>query len=146
MTDLEKLRSWIQTYPGQEALAGYRIDMLDQIPLQGSIAPSGLVEISRREDILGNLRVENQYNFGIYYVFQKDSQDDAGATENARWVMDFQNWVQKQSALHLTPTFGDEPRTERMTAQNGSIYAADEEGTAIYMVQLSASFTKIYEE
>ena len=70
--------------------------------------------------------------------------EDEGATENAEWQMDFQEWVQEQSVLHLAPTFGDEPRTERITAQSGAIYSTDDEGTAVYAIQISASFKKNY--
>ena len=72
--------------------------------------------------------------------------DDVGATINADWVMDFHNWVQEQSIRRLAPTFGDDPTTERIQAQNGVLYAADEEGTATYMVQLSVNYTRFYKE
>lgn len=100
--------------------------------------------MSRTEDILGNVTVVNQYNFGLYYVLEKALGDDAGAELNAGWIMDFQEWVQEQSARGLAPRFGDEGR-EIIRAQNGVLYEADEEGTATYMVQLSVQFKKNYE-
>lgn len=146
MTDLEKIRSWLKTFPDHQKLDGFNVDYTDAVPNNGGIFPSGLVEISRSEDILGNVTVRNQYNFGLYYVFEKAAGDDAGAQLNADWVMDFQRWVQEQSIQHLAPTFGDEPKSEQIQAQNGVLYDADEEGTATYMVQLSVNFTKHYEE
>lgn len=145
MSALEKIRNWIATYPGYDILGSFQVDYTDQVPSNGGIFPSGLVEISRSEDIIGNVTVQNQYNFGLYYVFPKDPGDDAGAQINAAWIMDFQLWVQEQSVRRLAPTFGDDPRTERIQAQNGVLYGADEEGTATYMVQLSVNFTKKYE-
>jgi hypothetical protein len=59
--------------------------------------------------------------------------------------MAFQEWVQEQSVLGLAPTFGDDPRMERITAQNGAIYSADAEGAAVYAIQISVSFTRRYE-
>lgn len=144
MTDLEKLKAWIATYPKFNILGTFQCDYTDQIPGGGGIYPSGLVEIRRREDVLGNVTVENQYNFGLYYVLEKAPGDDPGATFNAEWLMDFQGWVQEQSARRLAPVFGHEPHTERITAQNGVLYADDEEGTATYMVQLSVKFKKKY--
>ncbi len=146
MSDLEKIREWIKTFQKHDIIADFMIDFADQIPGSGSIAPSGLVEISRLEDIVGNVTVRNQYNFGLYYVFQKPPSDNVEAFNNAEWLMDFQRWVQEQSACHMAPTFGDEPAGERIQAQNGVLYAADEEGTAMYMVQLSVQFTKYYFE
>lgn len=145
MTALERIRAWIASYPGYDILGTFQVDYTDRIPTSGGIFPSGLVEIRRTEDILGNTTVENQYNFGLYYVFLKAPGDDAGAQLNASWIMDFQMWVQEQSVRGKAPVFGDDPRSERIQAQNGVLYEADEEGTATYMVQLSVNFTKIYE-
>ena len=145
MTALEKIRKWLSTFPGNDRLRSLRVDYFSADPDNGNISPSGLVEISRTEDILGNVIVRNQYNFALYYVLTKAPGDDEGATENADWLMEFQEWIQKQSILGLAPTFGDEPKTEQITAQNGTIYGADEGGTANYMVQLSATFKKYYE-
>mgnify|MGYP000035665939 FL=1 len=143
MTALETVKEWIATYPGHDILSAFSVDYTDQIPANGGIFPSGLVEIRRTEDILGNVEVENQYNFGLYYVFEKSPGDDVGATINADWIMDFQEWVQEQSIRGTVPKFGD--KTTAARAQNGVLYEADEEGTATYMVQLSLSFNKKYE-
>lgn len=142
MSDLEKICAWIATFPEHQKLTDFQVDYTDAVPNNGGIFPSGLVEVSRTRDIFGSTTVENQYNFGLYYVFEKAAGDEEGAAINADWVMDFQKWVQDQSIRGLAPTFGDDPRTERIQAQNGVLYAADEEGTATYMVQLSVNFTK----
>lgn len=142
--DLEKLREWLMTYPGATSFSGYKIDYTDQIPANAGVFPSGLVEVNRAHDILGGCEVTNQYNFGLYYVFEKSPGDDDGATVNADWVMDFQSWVQEQSIRKLAPTFGDVPNRERITAENGVMYDATDQGYATYMVQLSVQFTKIY--
>ena len=83
-------------------------------------------------DILGNVEVENQYNFGLYYVFEKSPGDDVGATVNADWIMDFQEWVQEQSIRGTVPKFGDKQpppahRTAfctRRTKRDGHLYGA----------------------
>lgn len=145
MTALENIKEWIVTFPGYDILNDFQVDYTDQIPANGGIFPSGLVEVSRRRDILGNVSVTNQYNFGLYYVFEKSPGDDTGATINADWIMDFQEWVQEQSVTRQAPTFGDVPNQEIIMAQNGVLYGADGEGTATYMVQLSVQFIKKYE-
>ena len=144
MSDLERIRKWVASYPGAERMRDLKVDYFSQNPDNGSIDPSGVVEVSRSEDIIGNVTVENQYNFAMYFVFLKDPGDDQGATDNATWLMDFQRWVQEQSIRRLVPTFGDEPAQETVKAQNGALYAADEEGSAIYTVQLSVKFIKKY--
>lgn len=144
MTALEKITAFVQSYPGADILRDFQIDYTDQIPNNGGVFPSGLVEVSRKTDLMGNVTVTNQYNFGLYYVFPKAPGDSAGAAVNADWVMDFQEWVQAQSALGLAPVFGDLPRQERVMAQNGVLYAAEGEGLATYMVQLSVQFVKYF--
>ena len=146
MTALEKMRHFVESYPGADSFQGYKVDYTDQIPSNGAIFPSGLVEIQRKTDILGNVTVTNQYNFGLYCVFVKPSGDDVAATVNADWVMGFQEWVQEQSIIGQAPVFGDVPKLERIMAQNGVLYDADDEGTAVYSVQISAQFTRIFKE
>ena len=145
MTDLEKMREWLETYAGHNILSDFRVDFTDQIPNNGGIFPNGLVEVDRRSTICGLTTVTNQYNFGLYYIFEKAPGDDTGAAVNADWVMDFQRWIQEQSVIGLAPIFGDDPKKEKIMAQNGTMYETDEEGTAMYMVQLSAQFTKKFE-
>ena len=142
MTPLEKIRAWIATYPGHDILSDFSVDYTDQVPANGGIFPSGLIENERITDVVGNVHVENQYNFGLYYVFTKAPGDDTGAEINADWVMDFQEWVQDQAISGNIPVFGD--RTLSIKAQNGALYETDAEGTATYMVQLSVTFEKYF--
>lgn len=145
MTALEKMKQWIAAYPGFDILDSFQVDYVDRaMPGNAGIAPSGLVEVERRADIVGNITATNQYNFGVYCVFEKADGDDVGAAINADWVMDFQEWVQAQSAMGLAPVFGDVPGDEHITAQNGVLDETDE-GAGTYMVQLSVTFTKKYE-
>lgn len=143
---LETMRRFVASYPGADILSGLAIDYADRVPDCASLFPSGLVEVRRRTDLLGNVTAENQYNFVLYTVLGKSPGDDAAATQNAEWQMGFQEWVQEQSARGLAPAFGDEPRAERIVAQNGEIYAADDEGTAVYAIRISVSFTRHYEK
>ena len=145
MTALEKVKNWLATYPEFDILGSFQVDYTDQIPGYAGLFPSGLVEVERKADIVGNVTVTNQYNFGLRCVFEKAAGDDAGATINANWLMDFQEWIQEQSVTGQAPVFGDEPALERIMAQNGALYETDEEGTATYMVQLSIQFIKKYE-
>lgn len=143
MTALDKMREFIASFPHADLLEGFQVDYTDKVPDNGGLFPSGLVEIARHRDILGESAwTENQYNFALYTVLVKSPDDDEGATINAEWVMEFQEWVQQQSMLYQTPTFGDEPRREIMQAENGTLIAADDEGTAVYVVQISVYFIK----
>lgn len=145
LTELEKTIEWLKTYPDFNILETFQCDYTDHIPSHGAIFPSGIIELSRVEDILGNQEIRCQSNFGLYYSFEKSPGDDSAAMINSEWIMGFQKWVQEQSATHKAPIYGDEPYTERIQAQNGILYDADQDGVATYMVQLSVTYTKIYE-
>jgi hypothetical protein len=138
MTALEKMRAFVASYPDHDILARLDVDYTDKVPNAAGLFPSGLVEVSRTRDILGDVTVENQLNFALYTTLEKFED----GTDNAEWQLAFQEWVQEQSALGLVPAFGDEPRTERIQAQNGQLYSADEEGTALYAIQISVNYTK----
>lgn len=142
MTALQKIREWITTFPQYSELREFSVDFTAAEPGNGGIMPGGVAELSRKRDIWGNVTVTNQYNFTLWFVFEKAQDDDEGAEKNAQFLMDFQNWVQQQSATGRAPTFGDAPRTESITAQNGALYGTDAEGTALYTVQLTAEFIK----
>lgn len=145
MSALSKIRTWLMSYPQIQKVAALNVDYYSEKPDQSSLAPSGLVEISRIEDVMGNVTVKNQYNFNLYFVFPKSPGDDIGATENADWLLGFQEWVQEQSIKRLVPSFGDDPKAETIKAQNGTNEYADIEGTGIYTVLLSINFKKYYE-
>ena len=146
MNALETVKKWLSTFPQFGVLSEFQVDYTDKIPSTGGILPDGLVEVSRKRDIVGNTTVTNQYNFGLYYVFEKAPNDDVGASKNADWIVDLQEWVQKQSVTGAAPVFGDDPREERITAQNGTLLQTDEEGTGVYVVQLSVRFIKKFKE
>ena len=141
---LQTMREFIATFPDWDILSNLSIDYTDKIPDCAGLFPGGLVEVRRHSDILGHKWVENQYNFALYTNMAKAPDEDNGATFNADWLMSFQEWLQEQSILGLAPTFGDRPKEETITAQNGAIYSVDDEGTALYVVQLSVSFVKCF--
>lgn len=145
MNPLEKIRSWLQTYPEIGKVMGLNVDYYSTSLDKSSIAPAGLQEISRAEDILGNVTVNNQYSFNLEFVFPKAPGDDEGAAENAQWLLAFQNWVQQQSIARAAPVFGDEPKKETVLAQNGTNEYATVEGMGIYTVILTVKFIKKFE-
>lgn len=139
---LNKLKTWLMTCPfiGMDTMY---VDYTDRLPSNGGLFPSGLTEVARRRDILGKVfEVQNQLNFALYSVFEKAPGDNYGSTVNAEWVQDFQEWVQMQSISGLAPMFGDVPSEERITAQNGVLYDATDEGIGVYMVQITVSYIK----
>ncbi len=138
MTELEKMRQWLQSYPGwQDTL---QVDFTEAAPGSAGLFSEGLEELSRQEDILGNLQIACRYRFTLY----RRTPGHADGTDDARWLLDFQSWVQQQSAAGLAPRFGDIPHMERMQARKGTL--KDRGQTGLYTVTLLADFTKVYEQ
>lgn len=134
MTDLEKMQQWLRSYPGWKD--HLQIDATEPAPGNTGLFCDGLEERTRQADILGNLQIACRYRFTLC---RRVGHDEA----EAQWLLDFQNWVQRQNALGLAPRFGDVPRLERMEAQKGTL--KDRGSTALYTVTLTADFTRIYE-
>lgn len=142
MDDLEKIKQWLLSYPQWEEGGLLYIDYADAIPGNCGLYPTGLEEVSRKRSITGVLTVKNRYRFALYRVTKGQSHSQ----EAAQWLMDFQNWVQRQSAAGLAPVFGDDPRQEHICAEQGKLQAANMTGTGKYVVMLTAEFVKIYDE
>ena len=133
---LEKMVKWLQNFPDWED--SIQIDSVDERPGNVGLYPKGLTEISRREDVLGNLQIR--------YRFDMLLRKNAGKSEeNARWLLAFQAWVMEQDRLGLAPRFGDDPKQEHIRVTEGQLQSLSQVGSALYTVKLWAEFTKIYE-
>ena len=73
MNTLETVRSWLATFPQFDVLSGFQVDFTDKIPCTGGILPDGLVEVSRKRDIVGNVTVTNQYNFEMTICLRQNT-------------------------------------------------------------------------
>ena len=133
---IQKLIQWLQTFPQWEGTIFPAHSTA--VPVNAGLYPTGMEEISRKTDLLGRVRVQNRQRFTL-------SRIGTAAEENAQGLLQVQNGVQRQGAAGLAPTFGDDPQTERLRAENGKLQHAKQAGTERYQVQLIAEFTKIYE-
>jgi len=139
MTALEKMTAWLQTFPLWKEERLY-VDFLDAVPGNAGLYPSGMEETSRRQDVLGNTTVHNRLHFVLFR--RTPGQQDNQA--NSDWLLQFQNWVQSQSAAGLAPVFGDDPAMEHIQAQQGKLQSANQTGTGKYAVTITAEYVKFY--
>ena len=136
MTELELLSAWLQTFPMWDT--DTQIDLTDAVPGSTGLFPKGLQELSRREDVLGNLTVCYRWSFTL-------RRNAAGnGEENARWLMELQKWAARQSRLGLAPRFGDIPGQERLRICDGSLVSRQQAGSSGYTALLTADFTKYF--
>lgn len=132
---LDELKRWLQTFPRWEGML--QLDDCEAVPGNNGLYPRGMTELSRRQDVLGNVKIRYSHTFTL-------RRAAAAGEENARWLLDFQNWVADQARKGLAPQFGDEPQSERLRAFEGRMQERTQAGCALYTVQLYAEFTKIY--
>ena len=137
MTALEKMVQWLKTFPLWED--DLHIDDLGAAPSNTGLYPGGLEEVSRREDVLGNVTVVCRLHFLLYRRTAR--QQDNG--ESSRWLLQLQDWVQKQSAAGLAPRLGDIPEKEQIRAEQGRLSAPNQTGTKRYAVKLTAEYDVI---
>lgn len=140
MTDLEKLKTWLAAYPGWEADKPFFVDDANPKPGCVGLFPQGLEQVSLRRDITGGQKAACRYRFYLYRASALEENQE----ENARWLLDFQNWVEAQSAGGLAPRFGDVPQEERLRAEGGSLRKTGKLGSGLYALTLTAEFTRIY--
>lgn len=133
---LETMIAWLKTYPGWADTL--YVDYTDGVPGSAGLYPAGVEEVSRKEDVLGNLQVRYKAHFDLDRI-TTGQQDN---TENAAWLLEFQDWVRQQSGAGLAPTFGDEPDREHIRAEKGKLKSASQTGTGTYTVHLTAEYTK----
>lgn len=142
---LERVREWLKSWPGCGKIGEIRADYTDQTT-GGGMYPRGITELGRSRDILGGAAVRQRLDFKLNFVLPKAPGEDLEATENAEWLLEFQQWVQRQSAEGLAPRFGNTGQeNEKWTAAGGSLQQADEGGFAVYTAALSTEFTIKYE-
>lgn len=139
MTSITKLRNWLITFPRWTGNFQVQADYTDGVPTSYGLYPLGAEEISRREDVLGNVTVRCRYRFHLYRVSPL-----ADRSANANWLLEFQQWVRQQSATGAAPQFGDEPKEEIIRAEKGKLNEISQSGTGTYVVTLTVEFVKKY--
>lgn len=137
MSVLEKLMSWLQTFPQWDD--GVRIDGLEPVPGSLGLFPQGVQELGSREDILGNVQVDNRLTVVLYRITA--GEDDRA--EDAAWLLALQDWVQQQSLAGLTPRLGDVPHRQRIRAERGRLKEPSQTGAGRYAVTITAEYAVI---
>lgn len=131
---IQRMANWLQTYPLWEGKL--TVDYLGSAPGSVGLYPAGVEELDRREDVAGNVTASCRCLFDLRRV--TTGQQDC--REHAQRLLDFCQWVNRQSRMGLAPKFGDEPARERIRAEKGKLQSASQTGTATYTVRLTAEY------
>ncbi len=124
---LEILKAWIMGFP-QWGEAELRIDTTDAEPVSCGLFPLGCEELSRKEDVLGNVRQRLRQTFALRRVAQR--QEAAAA-----WLLEFAQWVRLQSPPHIG-------ENTRIRAEKGRLLSVTQTGTATYEVKIILEYDK----
>ena len=136
MEQMEKLRRWLQTFP----LWGTAKLYIDSLPVglgQTGLYPMGVEVLERRDDLLGNVRTRLRQRFVLY-------RNVCPGEDQSLWLLQLQQWVAQQWALGLAPRFGDESAAESLRAEKGALKEVTAAGTAVYTVNITLEYVKIY--
>ena len=139
MEDLEVVRQWLLSYPKWDAGGPWYIDDTPAVPGCVGLFPMGLEELSRKTDVRGNVRTRNRYTLALYKVVGRDED----RTQDAAWLLEFQAWVQDQSARGLAPLFGG---YQQVRAEKGRRKEPDRGGCGMYSLLLTFEFSKEFKE
>ena len=72
----------------------------------------------------------------------QNGDDDVLAMDNAQWLLNLQAWIQEQGLWGLVPVFGN---FQTVRAEDGRLQEVSPEGTAVYSMELTFHFTRVYE-
>lgn len=146
MSRIEQVREFVAKCPFLDDLTdGIHINWLDTNAADYGIIPTGESVISRDEDILGNVVITKQYNYGL--VANRFTIDDVIRLENSGFLEDFTDWIDEQSQKRTFPFLGDVPEEESVTAQNGMLFQKSPNGqTGQYQIQVNHIFQKIIKQ
>lgn len=143
MSKIQQFREFLKSCPLMDDFAEIHIDWTDTEAGNIGIMPTGESIIRRDEDIYGNITLHKQYNLALYAM--DFTINDVIRLEFSGWLEDFTEWIEEQSANHRIPTFGDNPNTEYITAQNGMLFDLSDNGrTGRYQIQIQCFYEKHY--
>ena len=132
MEELEKLRNWLITFPLWGG-ADLVIDTTGADPGACGLFPTGVEEVSAKEDVLGNRTVSYRQQFLLRRVALRN--EDAAA-----WLLALQRFVNESNNA---PGFGD--GQSRIRAEKGRLISASQSGTGTYEVRLTSEFERFFE-
>lgn len=143
---LSALRDFLAGAPAL-AEVPLRVENVGPAPGTGGLWPRGVTVLTRKEDLLGGVRLRCRAEFLLRLCLPLPPGDDAQAVRNAGRLLALQSWVAAQSAAHTLPAFGNGlPEGETLRAEDGRLETADAGGTARYTLRLLAEYTEVYKE
>jgi len=127
MEQIKELENLLRMFPlwGDAAL---QIDETEPKPGSCGLFPLGIQELSRREDVTGNVRTRLRQRYVLRRVIGRG--EDAAA-----WLLALQTWLWGKQL----PGFGSDCQVR---AEKGSLSKARQAGTDLYEATITLEYTK----
>ena len=133
---LEYLRNWLSNCP--YITGPITVDYLEVTPNSVGLFSEGTRELSRRQDVSGNVWVTCRSSFSLLRRTIRLSE----GSDNAQWLLDLQGWIKEQSACREISI----PYITRVQAEasNGHLQEDTADGMCVYKVSLDVDYVKTY--
>lgn len=128
----ETVKKWLKSFP-QWGNTRLWVDNTHYIPGSAGLFCEGLEEISRKQDILGTVKVINRCRFTLDWVMSTAMDPQVAAD----MLLSLQSWVQQQDLLGLAPALG---KNTHWKAEAGKRREITDAMTVIYTVSLTAQY------
>ena len=123
---IEILKGWLMGFPGWEG--GLDIDATGEKPGSCGLFPLGAQELSRREDVLGNVRRRLRCAFALRRVALH-------GPEAAEYLLELCRWIGEQPP----PKIGE---NTRIRGEKGTMVKLCQTGTATYEMKIILEYDK----
>ena len=135
---LKYLRNWLSACP--YIASPVTLEYLEATPGAVALFAEDARELSRRQDVVGNVWVTCRSRFSLLRRVPRCS-DGEGCTQ---WLLDLHSWLQEKSVRGETPQLGTYINRVRITAQESRLQEDTADGMGIYKVSLDVEYVKIY--
>ena len=127
MEQLGILKNYLMAFPewGDTAIT---IDTTDPTPGSCGLFPLGTEELSRREDVLGNVKLRLRQTYALRRVALRQE-------EGAAFMAELAAWIRTQPA----PDLGE---NTRIRGEKGRLASVSQTGTATYELKIITEFEK----
>ena len=99
-----------------------------------SVSPTGQAVAKQYLD--GSAVIESSFEF----YFTDFANDDGERLENSIFLEQTANWIRQQAQRRNPPNLGEGRQARRLEASNGMLFATQDDGTAVYQLQLKLTY------
>lgn len=144
---MDVLQTATLTYDGSAGIISYAgvVDAVDALPPAagtGALFPKGVEQTDRWQNLLGQVTARQKMQLVLRLNLPFVPGDANLSAQTARRLLELQAWVAEQSAAGLAPQLGNaDPVQETLTAGAARLEQANDEGSAVYTVTLTAHYT-----